>query len=339
MHPRGIFSYHCAGRSGSLRAMKNVVLDGYTLNPGDLSWDGFKKLADIEVHDRTPANLILKRAAGAEILHTNKTPLTADTIQQLPKLKYIGVLATGYNIVDAKAARARAIPVSNIPTYGTASVAQHAFALLLELTNHVKAHSDAVRAGEWSKNADWCFTVGPMMELAEKTLGVVGFGRIGRQVGAIGHAMGMRVIAFDSMQTNPPDYPGFRFANLEELLAESDVVSLHCPLFPETQGMINAKTLKRMKPTTFLINNSRGPLIVDKDLADALNAGRLAGAGLDVLSVEPPPPDNPLIKAKNCIITPHISWASRESRARLMQLAVDNLAAFLKGKPQNVVNP
>jgi glycerate dehydrogenase len=318
--------------------MKNVILDGYTLNPGDLSWDGFQKLAQTEVHDRTAPELILKRAADAELLHTNKTPLTAETLAQLPKLRYIGVLATGYNCVDGKAARARGIPVCNIPTYGTASVAQHAFAMLLELTNRVQAHSDAVHAGEWSRNADWCFTVAPLVELAEKTLGVVGFGRIGRQVGAIGHAMGMRVIAYDSVQNNPPPYPGFRFAKLEELLAESDVVSLHCPLFPETQGMINARTLRRMKRTAFLVNNSRGPLIVDQDLADALNAGQIAGAGLDVLSVEPPASDNPLLKAPNCIVTPHVSWASKESRARLMQLAVDNLAAFLRGKPQNVVN-
>lgn len=319
--------------------MKIVVLDGYTLNHGDLTWDGFKKYASIEVYDRTEPGLILKRAGDAELVLTNKTPLSAETLRQLPKLKYIGVLATGYNCVDVKAARERGIPVSNIPTYGTASVAQHAFALLLELCNHVQPHADAVRAGEWSRNKDWCFTLTPLVELAEKTLGVVGFGRIGRQVGAIGHAMGMKVIAFDSVQTNPPPYPGFRWANLEELLKESDVVSLHCPLFAETQGMINAKTLRLMKPTAFLINNSRGPLIVDKDLADALDAGRLAGAGLDVLSVEPPPTDNPLLQAKNCIITPHTSWASKESRARLMQLAVDNLAAFLTGKPQNVVNP
>jgi glycerate dehydrogenase len=319
--------------------MKIVCLDGYTLNPGDLSWDGFKKFGPIEVHDRTEPSLILKRAAGAELVLTNKTPLSAETLAQLPDLRYIGVLATGYNIVDVKAARARGIPVSNIPTYGTASVAQHAFAMLLELTNHVKLHSDAVRAGEWSRNKDWCFTLAPLVELSEKTLGVVGFGRIGRQVGAIGHAMGMKVIAHDSVQTNPPPYPGFRFAKIEELLAESDVVSLHCPLFPETQGMINARTLKLMKPTAFLLNNSRGPLIVEQDLADALNAGRLGGAAVDVVSVEPPPADNPLFQAKNCVITPHISWASKEARARLMQLAVENLAAFLAGKPQNVVNP
>ena len=319
-------------------AKKIVVLDGYTLNPGDLSWDGFKKLAPLEVHDRTEPALILKRAAGADLVLTNKTPLSAETIKQLPDLRYIGVLATGYNCVDTKAAKARGIPVSNIPTYGTASVAQFAFALLLELCHRVQLHSDAVRAGEWSKNVDWCFWLNPLVELEGKTLGVVGFGRIGRQVGAIGNAMGMRVIAFDSVQTNPPPYPGFRWAKLEELLAEADVVCLHCPLFPETEGMINARSLQRMKPTAFLINNSRGPLVVDKDLADALNAGRLAGAALDVLSIEPPPPDNPLLKAKNCIVTPHISWATKEARGRLMQIAVENVRAFVNGKPQNVVN-
>jgi len=319
-------------------AKKIVVLDGYTLNPGDLSWAGFERLAPIDVHDRTEASNIVDRARGAEFVLTNKVPLSADTLGQLPDLRYIGVLATGYNVVDVKAAKERGIPVCNIPTYGTASVAQHAFALLLELCNHVQVHADGVRAGQWTTNKDWCFTLAPLMELAEKTLGIVGFGRIGRQVGEIGHALGMRVIAHDSVQANPPSFPGFRFAPLEELLRESDAVSLHCPLFPDTQGMINANTLRLMKPSAFLINTSRGPLIVEQDLADALNEGRLAGAGLDVLSVEPPPVTNPLLTAKNCLITPHIAWASRESRARLMDLAVENFEAFMKGKPQNVVN-
>jgi glycerate dehydrogenase len=319
-------------------AKKIVVLDGYTLNPGDLSWDGFKNLAPIEVHERTEPSKVVERAKDAEFVLVNKVPLSADTLSQLPKLRYIGVLATGYNVVDIKAAKERGIPVCNIPTYGTASVAQHVFALLLELSNHVQIHADAVSAGQWTTNKDWCFTMKPMTELADKTLGIVGFGRIGRQVGEIGHAIGMRVIAHDAVQANPPAFRGFTFATLEVLLHESDVVSLHCPLFPETQGMINAKTLRSMKPSAFLINTSRGPLIVEQDLADALNEGRLAGAGLDVLSVEPPPATNPLLKAKNCIITPHIAWASKESRARLMDLAVENFAAFVKGRPQNVVN-
>jgi glycerate dehydrogenase len=319
-------------------ADKIVVLDGYTLNPGDLTWEGFERLAPIEVHDRTEPSKIVERAKDASFVLVNKVPLSAETLAQLPKLRYIGVLATGYNVVDVKAAKERGIPVSNIPTYGTASVAQHVFALLLSLSNRAQAHADATRAGSWTTSKDWCFTLTPLMELSGKTLGVVGFGRIGRNVGEIGHALGMRVIAFDSVQTNPPAFPGFRFAPLEELLAESDVVSLHCPLFPETQGMINENTLRLMKPTAFLINTSRGPLIVDQAVADALNEGRLAGAGLDVLSVEPPPASNPLLTAKNCLVTPHIAWATKEARARLMQLAVENFAAFLQKAPQNVVN-
>ena len=317
-------------------AKRIVVLDGYTLNPGDLSWDAFSELAPIEVHDRTTPSEVVERSRDAEFVLTNKTPLDAGTLSQLSELRYIGVLATGYNVVDVTAAKERGIIVSNIPSYGTASVAQHVFALLLELCNHVRIHADAVRDGQWTTNKDWCFTLTPVVELAHKTLGIVGFGRIGRQVADIGHALGMRVVAFDSVQTNPPAFPGFRFAPLDEVLQESDAVSLHCPLFPETRGLINAKTLRQMKSTAFLINTSRGPLIVEQDLADALNEGRLAGAGLDVLSVEPPR-QNPLLRATNCVVTPHIAWASHESRARLMQLAVDNLSAFVRGQPQNVV--
>jgi glycerate dehydrogenase len=318
---------------------KIVVLDGYTLNPGDLSWDGLQKIATLEVHDRTEPAKIVERARGADAVLTNKTPLSAETLAQLPDLKYIGVLATGYNVVDVKAAKERGIPVCNIPTYGTASVAQHAFALILELTVNAKLHSDAARAGEWSSNKDWCFWKTPLSELEGKTLGIVGFGRIGRRVAEVGNAFGMKILAQDSVQTNPPPYEGFRFASLEELLKNSDVVSLHCPLFPETQGLMNKERLKLMKPSGLLINTSRGPLIVDQDLADALNSGVIAGAGVDVLSVEPPAANNPLLTAKNCLVTPHIAWAAKEARARLMNLAVDNLQAFLNGKPQNVVNP
>jgi glycerate dehydrogenase len=318
---------------------KIVVLDGYTLNPGDLTWDDFKKIAPIEVHDRTaPAN-ILERSRGAEFILTNKTPLNADTLGRLPDLRYIGVLATGYNVVDVKAAKERGIAVTNIPTYGTASVAQHAFALILELAINAKLHSDAARAGDWSACRDWCFWKTPLTELEGKVLGVVGFGRIGRRVAEIGNALGMKIMAHDSVQSNPPSYEGFRWAPLDELLSESDVVSLHCPLFPETQGLINAARLRTMKRSALLINTSRGPLIVDQDLADALNAGVIAGAGVDVLSVEPPAANNPLLSAKNCLVTPHIAWAAKEARARLMNLAVQNLAAFAAGKPQNVVNP
>ena len=318
---------------------KIVVLDGYTLNPGDLSWDGFSQVGPIEVHDRTEKGKILERARGAEFVLTNKTPLTAETLQQLPDLRYIGVLATGYNIVDVKAAKERGITVSNIPTYGTASVAQHTFALILELIIHAGQHSDAARAGEWSACQDWCFWKTPLTELEGKTLGIVGFGRIGRRVAEIGHAFAMKIVAHDQVQANPPPYEGFRWSSLEDLLKDSDIVSLHCPLFPETQGLMNAARLKLMKRSALLINTSRGPLIVDQDLADALNAGVIAGAGVDVLSVEPPAANNPLLSAKNCLVTPHIAWAAKEARGRLMNLAVENLVAFLKGKPQNVVNP
>jgi glycerate dehydrogenase len=317
--------------------MKLTVLDGYCLNPGDLSWDGLRRFGEVEVFDRTRADQVVERAAGAELVFTNKTPLPGSALEQLPALRYIGVLATGYNIVDVEAARARGIVVTNIPTYGTASVAQFVFALLLELCHNVRLHADAVRAGEWSHSPDWSFWKTPLIELAGKTMGIVGFGRIGRQVGRIADAMGMRVIASDTHQGDVPDWPGFRWTALEELLRESDVVSLHAPLFPETHGMINARTLAWMKPTAFLINTSRGPLVVDRDLADALNAGKLAGAGLDVLSVEPPVSDNPLLAARNCLVTPHIAWATREARARLIELTVANVAAFLAGKPIHVV--
>lgn len=317
--------------------MKLVVLDGYCLNPGDLSWDALRALVDVEVHDRTPASEILARCAGADLVMTNKTPLSAATQAALPSLRYIGVLATGYNIVDVASAKERGIAVCNIPTYGTASVAQHAFALLLELCHHVGIHGEAVRKGEWTTNPDWSFWKTPLVELAGKTMGIIGFGRIGRATARIADAMGMRVIANDTFTGNPPDWEGFRFAAIEALLAESDVVSLHCPLTPENTGLINAARLRTMKPSAFLLNTSRGPLIVDQDLADALNAGVIAGAGLDVLSVEPPVNGNPLFSAKNCIVTPHIAWATQGARARLMDIAVENVKAFLAGSPQNRV--
>lgn len=318
--------------------MKIVVLDGYCLNPGDLSWDGLRALGDVEVFDRTAAEDVVARAAGAEIVFTNKTPLSAEALAQLPALRYIGVLATGYNVVDVAAAKAHGVVVANIPTYGTASVAQFVFALLLELCHNVGLHAGAVRAGEWSRNPDWSFWKSPLVELAGKTMGIIGFGRIGRATGKIADAMGMRVIANDTYQGDAPAYDGFRWAGVEELLRESDVVSLHSPLFPDTKGMINTRTLDLMKPSAFLINTSRGPLVVDTELADALNAGRIAGAGLDVLSLEPPESENPLLKARNCLVTPHIAWATREARSRLMDLAVENVTAFLSGTPRNVVS-
>jgi glycerate dehydrogenase len=317
--------------------MKIVVLDGYCMNPGDLSWDALREFGELVVYDRTLAADAVARAHGADAVLMNKTPLPADTLTRLPHLKYIGVLATGYNVVDIKAARGQGITVTNVPTYGTASVGQFVFALLLELCHNVRLHADAVRAGEWSRNADWSFWKSPLVELEGRTMGVVGFGRIGRSVGRIADAMGMRVIANDTYQGEPPAYPGFRWAALDELLSESDVVSLHSPLLPETQGMIHAGALALMKPSAFLINTSRGPLVVDQDLADALNAGRLAGAGLDVLSVEPPAETNPLLSARNCLVTPHIAWATREACARLMDAVAGNISAWISGNPRNVI--
>lgn len=316
---------------------KIIVLDGLTLNPGDLTWDGLRALGEVVLYDRTPDDLVVERARDADVLILNKLPLTAEAISQMPKLRYVGLTATGYNNVDLAAAHARGIVVTNIPTYGTASVAQLATALLLELCHHTGLHHEAVFQGEWSRCPDWSFWKTPLIELSGKTFGVVGFGRIGRHTALVMHALGMRVIAMDAYHGDAPEWPGFRWVELDVLLAESDVVSLHCPLTPETKGLINAQTLAKMKPTAFLLNTSRGGLVVDQDLADALNAGRLAGAGLDVLSVEPPPPDNPLLCAANCIVTPHIAWATREARERLMQSTVENLRAWMAGTLVNVV--
>jgi glycerate dehydrogenase len=317
--------------------MKIVVLDGYCLNPGDLSWDGVRAFGETLVFDRTPAGEAAQRAVGAQIVFTNKTALPGEVLRRLPELRYIGVLATGYNIVDVEATRRLGIVVTNIPTYGTASVAQFVFALLLELCHNVGLHADAVRAGEWTRSADWCFTKAPLTELAGMTMGIVGFGRIGRAVGKIADALGMRVAAVDTNRSDAPPYADFRWMEIDELLAEADVVSLHAPLLPETRGMIDARAIARMKPSAFLINTSRGPLVVDRDLADALNAGRLAGAALDVISEEPPAADNPLLTARNCLVTPHIAWATRAARARLMEEAVRNLAAFVAGESRNVI--
>jgi glycerate dehydrogenase len=318
--------------------MKIVVLDGYTLNPGDLSWEGLKSVGDTVIYDRTPVDLIIERAEGAEIIFTNKTPLTEKEFAALPDLKFVGILATGYNVVDIEAARKRNIPVCNIPTYGTESVAQMTFALLLELCHHVQNHSNAVMESKWSNSSDFCFWNYPLIELSGKTMGIIGFGRIGQKVADIASAFGLNILAYDSYKSEQPHRKNFRWAELDELLSESDVVSLHCPLFPETKGIINKTSLKKMKKTAFLLNTSRGPLVVEEALAEALNNGDIAGAALDVLSVEPPSKENPLLGAKNCLITPHISWATKEARARLMDIAVDNLKAFLAGKNVNVVN-
>jgi glycerate dehydrogenase len=317
--------------------MKIVVLDGYTLNPGDLSWAGLEKLGDCTIHDRTPPEQVVPRAQGAEVILTNKTIVSRQDLEQLPKLRYIGVLATGFNIVDIQAARSRGIPVTNIPTYGTRSVAQMTFALLLEMTQHVAHHAQTVRDGRWTKSLDFCYWDYPLIELEGLTMGVVGIGRIGRAVADLAQAFGMKVLAYDQIRPEPMP-AGVQFVDLQALFRESDVVSLHCPLSPETKNLVNAERLSWLKPSAFLINTSRGPLVDDRALAEALNSGKIAGAALDVLPVEPPPADSPLLKAKNCLVTPHISWATRAARARLMNTAVENIKAFLSGKPQNVIN-
>ena len=316
--------------------MKIVVLDGFTLNPGDLSWNELKSLGECEIYDRSPPQDVVKHAADAEIVLTNKTVLNREQIFSLPKLKYIGVLATGYNIVDVAAARERTIPVTNVPTYGTKSVAQHTFSLLLELTQHAGHHAQTVRDGRWTKSPDFCYWDYPLVELDALTMGIVGFGRIGKAVAEIAMAFGMNVLATSSTPRQPP--ARVRFVELEALFRQSDVVSLHCPLTARTKNLVNQATLAWLKPTAFLLNTSRGPLIDEQALAGALNSGQIAGAAVDVLSVEPPPADNPLLRAKNCIVTPHIAWATRAARSRLMQIAVANVRAFLNGGLENAVN-
>ncbi len=312
-----------------------VVLDGHTLNPGDLDWHAIEALGALTVHTRTDDAEIIARAASADILLTNKTPITAETIAALPKVRFIGVLATGHNVVDTAAASARGIPVCNVPGYGTASVAQHVFALLLELTQHTGHHAQTVREGRWNACPDFCYWDFPLIELNGRTLGIVGYGSIGEAVARIGLAFDMKVIA---SARRPRNAEGVEFVSTEEIFRRADFVTLHCPLTEETRGLVNAARIATMKPTAFLINTGRGPLVVEQDLADALHAGRLAGAALDVLSTEPPRDDNPLLGAKHCIVTPHIAWATHSSRARLMEVVVENVRAFLAGKPQNVVN-
>jgi glycerate dehydrogenase len=318
--------------------MNIVILDGYTLNPGDLSWEGLKKLGSLTVHDRTAPPDVVSRSKDADIIFTNKTPVDAAALEQLPKLKYIGVLATGYNIVDTDTAKKLDIIVANVPGYGTSSVVQMTFALLLELTVHVQRHSDSVREGKWSRSIDFCYWDFPLVELAGKTIGIIGLGHIGSKVADVATAFDMKVTGNSRTRTDQSHRKNFRWAEIPDLLETSDVVSIHCPLFPETRGLINKDNLALMKKTAFLLNTSRGPIVVDEDLADALNREVIAGAGIDVLSSEPPPAGNPLFTAKNCIITPHISWATKEARSRMMDIAVANLEAFLAGKPVNIVN-
>lgn len=321
--------------------MKMVILDGYTENPGDLSWSELEKLGELTVYDRTSLTdeeEIAARIDNADILLTNKTPVSAAALDKNPGVKYISVLATGYNIVDVEAARARGIPVSNVPAYGTAAVAQFAIAMLLEICHHVAHHSETVHAGRWEQSPDWCYWDYPLIELQGKTMGIIGFGRIGQQTGRIAKAMGMNILATGSRPTDSGREIA-EYVELDELLARSDVIALHCPLFPSTQGIISRENIAKMKDGVIIINNSRGQMVVEQDLADALNSGKVAAAGLDVVSTEPIRGDNPLLKAKNCILTPHISWAPKESRQRIMDCTVDNVRAYLAGKPINVVNP
>lgn len=315
--------------------MQIVVTDGYTLNPGDLSWDQLKALGDVIIHDRTNPGELVERCLGADIIISNKTPVDAAAINVLDKLKMISVTATGYNVIDVKAAAAKNIPVSNVPGYGTASVAQHTVALLLELSNGAGKHSEDVSNGGWEKSVDWCYTVQPVTELFDKTFGIIGMGNIGRQVAAIVSALGMKVIYHTP---NPKkEYPG-EYKKLEEVFAAADVVSLHCPQTPENTGFVNAALLSRMKKTAWLINTSRGGLINEKDLAAALNNGTITLAALDVLTKEPPPPNHPLNGLPNCIVTPHIAWISKEARQRIMAQTIQNIQAFINGKAVNVVN-
>lgn len=318
--------------------MKIVVLEGYPLNTGDLSWDELRTLGDVDIYDRTEQDQIIERANGADAILTNKLKIDSNVMLALPKLRYIGVLATGYNVVDLQAAKNLGITVTNVPTYGTQAVAQHVFALLLAMTLHVEEHSARVREGAWSDSGAWSFWLHPLSELSGKTMGIVGYGRIGRAVGDIARAFGMKVLANDSVRDLSLEADGMKYADLDELLAESDVISLHCPLLPENVGMINEKSISRMKDGVRIINTSRGQLIVEADLAKALDAGKVGAAGLDVLCEEPPKAWNPLFKAKNALITPHMAWAPKESRQRLLSIAVDNLARFIEGKPTNVVS-
>lgn len=316
--------------------MKIVVLDGYTLNPGDLSWEGLAAFGELTVYDRSSKESVVERVGDAEVILTNKTLVSADVIAKCPGLKYVGVLATGYNIVDVEAAGARGIVVTNVPAYGTAAVGQFAIALLLEVCHRVGHHSQAVAEGRWEKCPDYCFWDYPLIELDGQTMGIIGFGRIGQQTGRIAKALGMRVLANDSHRSEEGEKIA-EYVDLDYLLKNSDVVALHCPLFPETEGLINKESLAKMKRGVVLINNSRGQLVVEEDLVAALESGQVGAAALDVVSEEPIKSANPLLKAKNCLVTPHISWAPLASRRRLLDRAVGNLKAFLDGRPVNVV--
>lgn len=318
--------------------MKIVILDGYTLNPGDNPWDEFHKLGETVVYDRSTPDHIVARARGAEIVAVNKVQITEDILKQLPDVKCILVLATGYDCVDLKAAASRNVVVSNVPVYGTESVAEFVFSLILELSRHPAFHDKSVKRGEWTTNPDWCYWKKPLTELKGKSLGIIGFGRIGRRVGEIANSFGMEVLAYDVKVINSPKYANFSWATLEEIFDNSDYITLHCNQTEHNYRFVNSHLLERMKRGAYLINTSRGGLVEETDLAHALNTESIAGAAVDVVSVEPILQDNPLLKAKNIIITPHISWATREARTRLMEISVQNLKAYIGGRPQNVVN-
>lgn len=317
--------------------MKIVVLDGYTLNPGDLTWEGLAKLGELIIYDRTPEDKVIERIGDAEIIFINKVKITREILEQT-SIKYIGVLATGYNVVDVDAAKEKGIPVSNIPTYGTTAVAQMVFAHLLEICHHVGSHDAAVKNGQWTKQTDFCFWNHPLIELAGKTMGIIGYGRIGQATGLLAQAFGMKVLAYNQHPDKSLESDTLKFVELDELFAKSDVISLHCPLLDSTKGIINRNSIANMKDGVIIINTSRGPLIVEEDLAEALNSGKVYAAGVDVVSIEPIKADNPLLGAKNIFITPHIAWAPIESRERLMNIAVNNLATFIEGTPENIVN-
>jgi glycerate dehydrogenase len=317
--------------------MKIVILDGYAMNPGDLSWDGFNALGEVTRYDRTPTDKIIERIGDSEIVITNKVPITEKILAACPEIRYIGVTATGYNVVDTAAAQKRGIPVTNVPSYATEVTAQFAIALLLEVCGRVGAHDRAVHEGRWTGCTDFCFWDYPLIELAGKTMGIIGFGRIGRTVGRIAKALGMKVIAHSPHECEEGRAIA-EYAGQDRLFAESDVISLHCPLFPSTEGIINRDTIAKMKDGVIIINSARGPLIVDQDLARALNSGKVYAAAIDVAVSEPIKSDNPLLSAKNCIITPHIAWAAAETRKRLINIVAENIRAFITGKPVNVVN-
>ena len=319
--------------------MKIVILDAFTSNPGDLSWDAIEELGELTVYERTTPEEVLERCTGSEVIFTNKVILNSETIEQLPELKYIGVLATGTNVVDLNFAKERGICVTNIPGYSTDSVVQHVLALMLHFSSKVSVHNDAVQQGDWVNSIDFSFTLGTLNELSGKTLGIIGLGTIGRKLARVADAMGMKIVAAHQSSMDRLELPyEVEWLPVDEVFALADFLSLNCPLTPETEKVVNAEHLKKMKSSAIVINTGRGPLVDEQALADALNNGTIAGAGLDVLSTEPPAGDNPLLSAKNCVITPHIAWASREARARLIAIAADNLSSFLSGIPQNVVN-